>query len=368
MITKDTCLSATGEQKNKTIILISDARRMLNKDTEDRAAETEQEDVALIREAEDFAKSNSEEDVLNEISFDDISAEDETTEGNSGEYREPSEVLASVDSYLQQISQIPLLTPEEEHALAVRIVNGDMEARNQMVQSNLRLVPGVARRYIGLGLPLSDLIEEGNVGLIKAANLFDPDRGCKFVTYAYFWILQAIRRAVSDKARAIRLPVHMTDTLFRINRVKRNLLEKLQRDPKEEEIAEACGMTIEKYREIVRITGDVLYLEETIKSPKDEEDSGSFMDFIADTTTPTPEDVAENEDLKRKINEALKTLRPHEKEVIIYRFGLDGLGKRKLGDIAALYNVSRERIRQIELSAIKKLRRPSVSKKLMDFV
>ena len=269
-----------------------------------------------------------------------------------------------VRMYLKEIGRIPLLSIEEETELAKRMAEGDEEAKHKLEEANLRLVVSVAKRYVGRGMQLLDLIQEGNLGLIKAVDKFDYRKGFKFSTYATWWIRQAITRAIADQARTIRIPVHMVETINKLVRVNRQLLQELGREPRHDEIAKAMGVSEEKVREIIKIAQDPVSLE----TPIGEEEDSHLGDFIADDDAPAPDSMATQAMLKKQLNDVLATLTPREEKVLRLRFGLDDGRTRTLEDVGKEFNVTRERIRQIEAKALRKLRHPSRSKRLKDFL
>ncbi|MBQ8659588.1 MAG: RNA polymerase sigma factor RpoD [Bacilli bacterium] len=269
-----------------------------------------------------------------------------------------------VRMYLKEIGRISLLSPEEETELSVRIANGDEAAKNYLAESNLRLVVSIAKRYVGRGLLFLDLIQEGNIGLMKAVEKFDYGKGYKFSTYATWWIRQAITRALADQARTIRVPVHMVETINKMARVQRQLTLELNREPSEEELAEKMGITVEKVREVMKISQDPVSLE----TPIGEEDDSHLGDFIKDERSMSPEEYATNEILKEEIGNVLLTLQEREREVLELRFGLVDGTSHTLEEVGKKFNVTRERIRQIEAKALRKLRHPSRAKKLKDFL
>ena len=269
-----------------------------------------------------------------------------------------------VRMYLKEIGRISLLTPEEEMDLSVRVAEGDEDAKNKLAESNLRLVVSIAKRYVGRGLLFLDLIQEGNIGLMKAVDKFDYDKGYKFSTYATWWIRQAITRALADQARTIRVPVHMVETINKMARIQRQLTLELNREPSEEELAEKMGITVEKVREVIKISQDPVSLE----TPIGEEDDSHLGDFVKDINAMTPEEYATNEILKEEIKAVLETLQEREQEVLELRFGLIDGTSHTLEEVGKRFNVTRERIRQIEAKALRKLRHPSRAKKLKDFL
>ena len=269
-----------------------------------------------------------------------------------------------VRMYLKEIGQIPLLTAEEELELAKRMSEGDENAKEKLAEANLRLVVSIAKRYAGRGMQLLDLIQEGNLGLIKAVDKFDYQKGYKFSTYATWWIHQAITRAIADQARTIRIPVHMVETMNRVIRTSRQLLQDLGREPKPEEIAQKLSMPVEKVREILKISQEPVSLE----TPVGEEDDSHLGDFIKDDHVPVPVDAATFKILQEQLVEVLSTLTDREQKVLRLRFGLDDGRARTLEEVGKEFNVTRERIRQIEAKALRKLRHPSRSRKLKDYL
>ena len=269
-----------------------------------------------------------------------------------------------VRMYLKEIGKVPLLTAEEEIALAERMAQGDEEAKHRMTEANLRLVVSIAKRYVGRGMLFLDLIQEGNLGLIKAVEKFDHNKGFKFSTYATWWIRQAITRAIADQARTIRIPVHMVETINKTIRVSRQLLQELGHDPSAEEIAAEMGMPVEKVRDILKIAQEPVSLE----TPIGEEEDSHLGDFIPDEDASEPSEAASFSLLREQLEEVLDTLAPREKKVLELRFGIVDGRTRTLEEVGKEFNVTRERIRQIEAKALRKLRHPSRSKKLRDFL
>ena len=269
-----------------------------------------------------------------------------------------------VRMYLKEIGKVPLLTADEEIELAIRMEQGDEEAKKKLAEANLRLVVSIAKRYVGRGMLFLDLIQEGNLGLIKAVEKFDYRKGFKFSTYATWWIRQAITRAIADQARTIRIPVHMVETINKLIRVSRQLLQELGREPTPEEIAEEMNMPVERVREILKISQEPVSLE----TPIGEEEDSHLGDFIQDDNVPVPADAAAFTLLKEQLVEVLSTLTDREQKVLRLRFGLDDGRARTLEEVGKEFSVTRERIRQIEAKALRKLRHPSRSKKLKDYL
>ena len=269
-----------------------------------------------------------------------------------------------VRMYLKEIGKVNLLSSEEEIELARRMLEGDEAAKQRLAEANLRLVVSIAKRYVGRGMQFLDLIQEGNLGLIKAVEKFDYTKGYKFSTYATWWIRQAITRAIADQARTIRIPVHMVETINKVIRVSRQLLQELGHDPSPEEIAEVMNMPVQKVRDILKIAMEPVSLE----TPIGEEEDSHLGDFIADDDTPEPAEMASYTLLKEQLVEVLKTLTPREEKVLRLRFGIEDGRTRTLEEVGKEFNVTRERIRQIEAKALRKLRHPSRSKKLKDFL
>ena len=269
-----------------------------------------------------------------------------------------------VRMYLKEIGRVPLLSSEEEKDLAVRMSQGDEEAKNKLVEANLRLVVSIAKRYVGKGMFFLDLIQEGNIGLMKAVDKFDYEKGFKFSTYATWWIRQAITRAIADQARTVRIPVHMVETIHKVSRVSRQLLQEYGREPTPEEIAEVIGMTADKVRDTMKYALEPVSLE----TPIGEEEDSHLGDFIPDEDSPAPSDAASYTLLKEQLNEVLHTLTPREEQVLKLRFGLLDGRTRTLEEVGKEFDITRERIRQIEAKALRKLRHPSRSKRLRDYL
>ena len=269
-----------------------------------------------------------------------------------------------VRMYLKEIGKVPLLTPEEEVELAIQMSQGNEEAKHRMTEANLRLVVSIAKRYVGRGMLFLDLIQEGNLGLIKAVEKFDYTKGYKFSTYATWWIRQAITRAIADQARTIRIPVHMVETINKVIRVSRQLLQELGHDPSPEEISAEMNMPVDKVREILKIAQEPVSLE----TPIGEEEDSHLGDFIPDEAASEPSEAASFTLLKEQLVDVLGTLTPREEKVLKLRFGIEDGRTRTLEEVGKEFNVTRERIRQIEAKALRKLRHPSRSKKLKDFL
>ena len=297
---------------------------------------------------------------------DDMSKEENTMEIEQIDLTLPKGISIDdpVRMYLKEIGKIPLLKPHEEAELARRMHEGDEIAKQRLVEANLRLVVSIAKRYVGRGMLFLDLIQEGNLGLIKAVEKFDYTKGFKFSTYATWWIRQAITRAIADQARTIRIPVHMVETINKLIRVSRQLLQELGRDPKPEEIAKEMDMTEDKVREIMKIAQDPVSLE----TPIGEEEDSHLGDFIPDDDAPAPAEAAAYSLLKEQIEEVLGSLNEREQKVLKLRFGLEDGRARTLEEVGKEFDVTRERIRQIEAKALRKLRHPSRSKKLRDYL
>ena len=277
---------------------------------------------------------------------------------------ESSNIDDPVRMYLREIGKIPLLTYEEELDLAKKVLEGDEEAKQKLAESNLRLVVSIAKKYIGRGMHFLDLIQEGNLGLIKAVDKFDQSKGYKFSTYATWWIRQAITRAIADQARTIRIPVHMVETINKLIRTSRHLLQTLGREPTPEEIAAELEMPVERVREVLKVAQDPISLE----TPVGEEDESNLGNFIPDEDAPSPSEQAADVLLREHIEEVMQTLTPREAKVLKLRFGLQDGRMRTLEEVGKEFDVTRERIRQIEAKALRKLRHPSRAKKLKDFL
>ena len=299
-----------------------------------------------LADLEFLAQEEDEEDLENALNTDGIAIDD------------------PVKVYLKEIGRVPLLTPEEEINLALRINDGDEAAKKRLSEANLRLVVSIAKRYLGRGMQFLDLIQEGNLGLIKAVEKFDYTKGFKFSTYATWWIRQAITRAIADQARTIRIPVHMVETINKVKKVSSQLLHTNGHEPSADEISEELDMPVDKVREIMRVAQEPVSLE----TPIGEEEDSHLGDFVPDDEAPAPQDAASHTLLKEQLADVLDTLTPREEKVLRLRFGLEDGRSRTLEEVGKEFNVTRERIRQIEAKALRKLRHPSRSKKLKDFL
>ncbi|MCR5683214.1 MAG: RNA polymerase sigma factor RpoD [Clostridiales bacterium] len=306
--------------------------------------------------------------ILTAEELDEINSEVERLESADDMEKALSQEGLPVDDpvrmYLKEIGAIPLLDADRETELARRMGEGDESAKNDLVEANLRLVVSIAKRYVGKGMFFLDLIQEGNLGLMKAAEKFDYSKGYKFSTYATWWIRQAISRAIADQSRTIRIPVHMVETIHKVSRSQRELLQKYGREATTEEIASDIGMSPDKVREIMKISQDPVSLE----TPIGEADDSHLGDFIPDDDNPTPEDAASYQLLREQLNEVLHTLSPREEKVLKLRFGLEDGRTRTLEEVGQEFQITRERIRQIEAKALRKIRHPSRSKRLKDFL
>ena len=344
-------LLESGKQKGRlTTKEISDALEELDYDVEqvDKLYDTfEAYNIEIVEDdgGESIAPASNEE-LESVLSADGISIDD------------------PVKVYLKEIGRVPLLSAEEEVELAIRMSEGDVAAKKRLSEANLRLVVSIAKRYVGRGMQFLDLIQEGNLGLIKAVEKFDHTKGFKFSTYATWWIRQAITRAIADQARTIRIPVHMVETINKVKKVNSQLLHENGHEPTNEQIAEKLEMPVEKVREIMRVAQEPVSLE----TPLGEEEDSHLGDFIPDEDAPAPSDMASHTMLKEQLAEVLSTLTPREEKVLRLRFGLEDGRSRTLEEVGKEFNVTRERIRQIEAKALRKLRHPSRSKKLKDFL
>ena len=341
------------------------SRIKLNKDQIDEVYDlVEKNGISIV----DTREPNGNE--LEDVEEDDVDVDDGLVLKTNGETDVDATVPKSLPTddavrmYLKEIGKVPLLTGAEERELAIRMEQGDEEAKKKLCESNLRLVVSIAKRYLNRGLSFLDLIQEGNLGLIKAVDKFDYTKGYKFSTYATWWIRQAITRSIADQARTIRIPVHMVETINKLIRISRQLLQELGREPTSEEIAKEMGITVEKVREIKKISQDPVSLE----TPIGEEEDSHLGDFIPDDDVPAPVEAAAYSMLKEQLMEVLDTLSDREKKVLMLRFGLEDGRPRTLEEVGKEFNVTRERIRQIEAKALRKLRHPSRSKKLRDYL
>ena len=306
---------------------------------------------------------------FDEPATDDLENEEELSDEELAITAENVDAFAddSVRLYLREIGKIPLLTPEEEADLAQRIVEGDKKAKDKMVESNMRLVVSIAKRYGGRGLDFLDLIQEGNTGLLRAVEKFDPSKGFKFSTYATWWVRQAITRAIADQARTIRIPVHMVETINKVLRTTRKLTAELNREPTNEEIAKELDMEPEKIDYVMRIKQDIASLDASIGREGDDEDS-VLGDFVEDEERDSPEESAANQILKEQLSEIIATLTDREQKIIRLRFGIGGGRPHTLEEVGAEFDVTRERIRQIEAKALSKLRKNKDTKKLHEYL
>lgn len=317
-------------------------------------------DIDLLTIQEDI----SDDDIVLDLDDDEVEEEIEEIEDISTVVPESVGTDDPVRMYLKEIGKVPLLSGEEEIDLAKRMQDGDEEAKKRLSEANLRLVVSIAKRYVGRGMSFLDLIQEGNLGLIKAVEKFDYQKGFKFSTYATWWIRQAITRAIADQARTIRIPVHMVETINKLTRVSRQLLQQLGREPQPEEIAKEMDLPVEKVREIQKVAQEPVSLE----TPIGEEEDSHLGDFIQDDNVPVPAEAAAFTLLKEQLVDVLSTLSEREQRVLRLRFGLDDGRARTLEEVGKEFNVTRERIRQIEAKALRKLRHPSRSRKLKDYL
>lgn len=370
--------SAKEQKKDETSVLIDQkaAKKLFEKGKKEGFI-TQEEVLAVfpfaenyINELEDFYSKVIEEeiDIFDSLSEEEIKESEKMVKDFAREIEtlsalESPSVADPVRMYLREIGRIPLLKAEEEVDLAQKIEKGSLAAKKKLTESNLRLVVSIAKRYVGRGLTLLDLIQEGNQGLIRAVEKYDWRRGFKFSTYATWWIRQAITRAIADQARTIRVPVHMVETINKLMRISRKLMQELGRDPTPEEVGKEMEITPTKVREILKIAQGTTSLE----APVGDEEDSLLGDFIADTA-PSPYDTASKQLLKDNIKEVLETLTPREAKVLVYRFGLEGGKPMTLEEVGKKFGVTRERIRQIEAKALRKLKHPSRRKKLQDYL
>jgi RNA polymerase primary sigma factor len=367
---QDVATEQTVEQVKEHLIEVGKKRGVLNfKEIMERLSTFELDSDQIDEFYEYLADQGVE--ILNETEDgeDDIDPAEEDEEQEEFDFDDLSvppgvKINDPVRMYLKEIGRVPLLSADDEIDLAKRIENGDEEAKRRLAEANLRLVVSIAKRYVGRGMLFLDLIQEGNMGLIKAVEKFDYNKGYKFSTYATWWIRQAITRAIADQARTIRIPVHMVETINKLIRVSRQLLQELGREPSPEEIAEKMELTPDKVREILKIAQEPVSLE----TPIGEEDDSHLGDFIEDQDALAPSDAAAYELLKEQLEDVLDTLTDREENVLRLRFGLDDGRTRTLEEVGKVFGVTRERIRQIEAKALRKLRHPSRSKRLKDFL
>ena len=320
-------------------------------------------DVEQVDKLYDTFENNNIE-IVEDFAAEGAAATEKDSDLESVLYAEGISIDDPVKVYLKEIGRVPLLSADEEIELAVRMSQGDEIARKRLSEANLRLVVSIAKRYVGRGMQFLDLIQEGNLGLIKAVEKFDHTKGFKFSTYATWWIRQAITRAIADQARTIRIPVHMVETINKVKKVNSQLLHQNGHEPSCEQIAAELEMPVEKVREIMRVAQEPVSLE----TPIGEEEDSHLGDFIPDNDAPAPTDVASHTLLKEQLTEVLSTLTPREAKVLKLRFGLEDGRSRTLEEVGKEFNVTRERIRQIEAKALRKLRHPSRSKRLKDFL
>lgn len=352
---------SSGKIPSKLLLDTLDAMDATEKDTDEMydALEAAGIEIDVSDVAELIAKSDSlfpTDEEITQIEEEELS--------DTEELSETMNVSDPVRMYLKEIGKIPLLNGEEETLIAQKIAEGSETARKQLVEANLRLVVSIAKRYVGRGLLFPDLIQEGNLGLMKAVEKFDYTKGYKFSTYATWWIRQAITRAIADQSKMIRIPVHMVETVNKVNRAKHELVQQLGRDPTTKEIADRVGYSPEKVEEIQKLSQEPVSLE----TPVGEEDDSHLVDFIQDETTMAPAESASFNMLREQLNEVLMTLTPREAKVLRLRFGLEDGRAHTLEEVGAEFDVTRERIRQIESKALRKLRHPSRSKLLKDFL
>lgn len=354
----------TDSEKDTGKIMDSSEEDIMNEENFDEVLEntSDELEVEYEKNGQDIISLIDPEE-LNEINTDvsRFSTEEEMTKILS---QEGLQVEDPVRMYLKEIGQIPLLDLDTETELARKMYEGDEDAKNRLVESNLRLVVSIAKRYMGKGMVLLDLIQEGNLGLMKAVEKFDYTKGYKFSTYATWWIRQSISRAIADQSRTIRIPVHMVETIHKVSRSQRQLLQEYGREATSDEIAADIGMNADKVREIMKISQDPVSLE----TPIGEADDSHLSDFIPDDDTPTPVDEASYHILREQLGEVLHTLTPREEMVLKLRFGLVDGRTRTLEEVGQEFNITRERIRQIEAKALRKLRHPSRSKRLKDYL
>lgn len=353
-------IKTVEERKNALLAKGKKQGFLTNEDIEEEFKDVEM-DSALLEDIYTFLFDNniataSDDEEEEETSDDDVIYEDKSNKD--------IKIDDPVRMYLKEIGRINLLTPEEEYEYAIRVLDGDEEAKRKLAESNLRLVVSNAKKYVGRGMRFLDLIQEGNIGLMKAVEKFDPHRGFKFSTYATWWIKQGITRSIADQARTIRVPVHMVETINKLARTQRAMTQELNREPTEEELAERLDLTVDKIREVYKISQDPVSLE----TPVGDEEDTILGNFIKDEKMMSPEEYANAEMLKEELKEVLKTLTEREAKVLELRFGLEDGNTLTLEEVGQIFGVTRERIRQIEAKALRKLRHPSRSKKLKDFL
>ena len=356
------------ERKNSLIELGKQKGQLTNQDILDAIGELDI-DLEKLEKLYDTIEAQGIEIVedLEDIKIDDIElgiVENKDEYGSAPAAEQSMAIDDPVKVYLKEIGRVPLLTSEEEVELAIRISDGDVTAKQRLSEANLRLVVSIAKRYLGRGMQFLDLIQEGNLGLIKAVEKFDYTKGFKFSTYATWWIRQAITRAIADQARTIRIPVHMVETINKVKKVQSQLLHQNGHEPSPDEIAEEIDMPVDKVREIMRVAQEPVSLE----TPIGEEEDSHLGDFIPDNDAPAPADAASHTMLREQLSDVLSTLTPREAKVLKLRFGLEDGRSRTLEEVGKEFNVTRERIRQIEAKALRKLRHPSRSRKLKDYL
>ena len=365
------CMSAQPEKKNilkELVELGKQNGQISNQDILDAIGEQDfdPEQLEKLYDAIESQGIKIIED-MGDIKFDDLDLSEDDKNGSDGDPSAPEPGVTIDDPvkvYLKEIGRVPLLSSDEEIELAIKIGEGDVAAKQRLSEANLRLVVSIAKRYLGRGMSFLDLIQEGNLGLIKAVEKFDYTKGFKFSTYATWWIRQAITRAIADQARTIRIPVHMVETINKVKKVQSQLLHQNGHEPTPNEIAEEIDMPVDKVREIMRVAQEPVSLE----TPIGEEEDSHLGDFIPDNDAPAPADAASHTMLREQLADVLSTLTPREEKVLRLRFGLEDGRSRTLEEVGKEFNVTRERIRQIEAKALRKLRHPSRSRKLKDYL